>query len=1721
MKKIILFLIILASINFVYSSPEVIIAGSSNLSNVNSSEYWDGLDDPTDISTSWLNNDAGFITSYTDTNAETECIGSEVLYGNGSCGEVASVDTNETTRVDALYDNITAFLYYVNDTNETVRVDALVANISDFLYYVNDTNETSRVDALYLNISAFLDKDGHIHDQNLNTTDDVTFNNIVSTGNITVNYFSSDLLPSETVTFDIGSGVSRWGNLYVSNISADDISAYDIDAQNIVLTGELSSPFGNFSDLMVGDVNLSALDTQYLTLSGDNANQNINISNYSIALGGIILDDHSCIDFGTRTTSICESGTVDIDIKSDGRIDIWSDNEVSIRSDGDINDYFHIETNSNVPTLRSYLSNMALVADEGLITITGNVNASGYNISANYFIGDGSLLTGLATIIDTNETVRVDALYANITAFLLQDGYEADTNETVRVDALYSNISAFLAQDGYEADTNETSRVDALYNNISAFLYYVNDTNTQLSGADVIAMVGNFTDWLPDYAGNISSYLAQDGYEADTNDTARVDALYNNITAFLYYVNDTNTQLSGADVIAMVGNFTAWLPDYAGNISSFLAQDGYEADTNETVRVDALYSNISAFLAQDGYEADTNETTRVDALYNNISAFLYYVNDTDTWNTTEEMLIALDNDTIARIGECPEGEFVVNTTTGGVECQAPITSITHYLNASDVTGGSYTDTEDVTDAWYYDSASLNFTEGSGTDPLDIYLNYTGVEDFHEFIIREYYMGSSSHHVQIQIWDYNESEWEDYFEFVGQSGYTVLTIPIYDASDHIENGVVQIRLHHIQNGVSSHELNIDFAWILDGVIVGGSTNLDGYAKYSFGYNSFSGNGNFVTEGDITGDTLFSNNWTNVTITESQISNLAHTVDTNETTRVDALYLNISDFLYYVNDTDTNETTRVDALYNNISDFLYYVNDTDTNETTRVDALYNNISDFLYYVNDTDTNETTRVDALYLNISDFLYYVNDTNTQLSGSDVVAMVGNHTAWLSDYAGNITDFLYYVNDTNDTAQVEALTANISAFLADNDYCSDGTCGSLVISGNLTIIGAYVNATVANQYLNGDMLPSLPNQFNVGSNEAKWKYMVAESFNATNWDNVSITESQISDLAHTVDTDTNETPRVDALYVNISDFLYYVNDTNTQLSGADVIAMVGNFTAWLPDYASNISDFLYYVNDTDTNDTTRVDALYENISAFLLDTDTQISLDQDLNTTSNVEFEGLNTTLLRVGENLKQFISLTDTNITVCSTGCNFTTIQGAVNSLPMKLDNKYEIFVGDGVYNEDVLVQNVMGNYIFNGEEGLFLTISGDTTTPTNVNVSSFLINNIKGMAIKIRGFNIINSNPYTNEEAGIEFYGVDEGIFGYSSFSNGTNGVICYSSKCEVDSINFGIDKLTDSAMIVKHMAIMEEQKGSLGSSGKVGGWAYEIQEGIIWYKGNLSTLIGDAGITNPTNNNHGFAYDSDNEIDFYTRQFRNNIYINNTLTIKDVNVSENTIIDASNFNITFSNRNSNSNALFINRYEESEEGLSIYVDDNNAQFNVIQDESNSGGYSFNANADGGNTAFMIRTDRGESIDTRFQLYGNGSLKMTGYAGSGDELIATSSTGMLYRTPLVVDTNDTVQVEALTANISAFLENTQVSEATVDGYVANDGYFSDIANFTGTLTSGKACTYDGSEIDCASDFSTGSHVTLDQSLNSTNNVEFNSVEVGGGLNITSYNASHWRIG
>jgi hypothetical protein len=119
---------------------------------------------------------------------------------------------------------------------------------------------------------------------------------------------------------------------------------------------------------------------------------------------------------------------------------------------------------------------------------------------------------------------------------------------------------------------------------------------------------------------------------------------------------------------------------------------------------------------------------------------------------------------------------------------------------------------------------------------------------------------------------------------------------------------------------------------------------------------------------------------------------------------------------------------------------------------------------------------------------------------------------------------------------------------------------------------------------------------------------------------------------------------------------------------------------------------------------------------------------------------------------------------------------------------------------------------------------------------------------------------------------------------------------------------------------------------------------------------------------------------------------------------------------------------------------------------------------------------------------------------------------------------------DTNETTRVDALYDNITAFLLDTDTTYSALSEFTDDIGFFSDIGNFTGTLTSSQHCRYDGSEIDCdvdvsgwdqnaADDFS-GAYADLtgkptipsfDQDLNSTDDVDFNTVTSAGNMTIT----------
>ena len=209
---------------------------------------------------------------------------------------------------------------------------------------------------------------------------------------------------------------------------------------------------------------------------------------------------------------------------------------------------------------------------------------------------------------------------------------------------------------------------------------------------------------------------------------------------------------------------------------------------------------------------------------------------------------------------------------------------------------------------FYDNAVMEFVEGSATNPLIVDINFSGVTSFDHLTVREYYDGSASHTIKVQLWSFVTSSWEDYYQFVGQSGYSVLTIPVYDPEYHLDSGNVRLRLNHVSSGISSHRLYIDFAWLTRGVQTGSSVNLTGYAEYNFAYNNFDGNGSFKTSGDVNANRFKGDG--------SLITGIVHpyiptegAIDGNALGVINGLDLNIS--LNYWNkaefDTDQNTAT----------------------------------------------------------------------------------------------------------------------------------------------------------------------------------------------------------------------------------------------------------------------------------------------------------------------------------------------------------------------------------------------------------------------------------------------------------------------------------------------------------------------------------------------------------------------------------------------------------------------------------------------------------------------------------------------------------------------------------------------------------------------------------------------------------------------------------------------
>ena len=478
-------------------------------------------------------------------------------------------------------------------------------------------------------------------------------------------------------------------------------------------------------------------------------------------------------------------------------------------------------------------------------------------------------------------------------------------------------------------------------------------------------------------------------------------------------------------------------------------------------------------------------------------------------------ITSLSNVTIARTGNCSPGQVVQNTTNGGVQCidVVPV-STTYYPNTTTTTAGTNT-TSNLTLLWYYDGDTYNVTEASGSSPvLTLNINYTNVTSFDEWVVKEYYDGSSSHNINFEIYNYDSSSWDSYYSIVGQSGYSIITMPIFDSSEHIQSGIVQTRLYHTGNGVSSHHLYVDFAWLLTGNNVVASTNLIGYAKYSFMYNNFTGFGYFNTSSHINAST-FNGAW-NGSVNYPTYTVLA--TYANLTTVYGALgqYVNYTTLSTYANKTELSTYANLTTMYGALAQ---YVNMTNL-------ARYVNFTILGTYANKTELSTYTNLTTMYGALSTYA-----NQTILAGNITIA--ANNISSIGNWTNNRTN---YVNFT-----LLATYANKT---------------ELSTYANMTLLSTYANQTFVNTNINNNISVAAQNISSIGN----W------TNNRTNYVNFTLLATYANKTE--LSTYANLTTMYGALaqyanftvlasYANKTDLSTYANKTYVDIN----ITSIGNFT--------------------------------------------------------------------------------------------------------------------------------------------------------------------------------------------------------------------------------------------------------------------------------------------------------------------------------------------------------------------------------------------------------------------------------------------------------------------------------------------------------------------------------------------------------------------------------
>lgn len=114
---------------------------------------------------------------------------------------------------------------------------------------------------------------------------------------------------------------------------------------------------------------------------------------------------------------------------------------------------------------------------------------------------------------------------------------------------------------------------------------------------------------------------------------------------------------------------------------------------------------------------------------------------------------------------------------------------------------------------FNDGNAYNLPETTGIPGFDVEFVFSGITSVKGIAANFYYAGLASHAVTLDIYNYDDAQWDKLIIVPDAADYSYRYIEFPSDSKYINSGAAKLRFYHSTSGNSSHDLYVDFIAIL--------------------------------------------------------------------------------------------------------------------------------------------------------------------------------------------------------------------------------------------------------------------------------------------------------------------------------------------------------------------------------------------------------------------------------------------------------------------------------------------------------------------------------------------------------------------------------------------------------------------------------------------------------------------------------------------------------------------------------------------------------------------------------------------------------------------------------------------------------------------------------------------------------------------------------------------